>query len=176
MARRGRQGGLSGICITMLGSKAPFKDQADDRSAVCGFRIHTDAKILSVRTKKGHKILIAFIDDNSRCTFTYLLRSLKEYIDVFKHFIEVVCKLAGHIVVVVRSDNGGIYIAEGTKAYCASKGIRLEFSPPHCQPATPPSLRTQSALGPAPGRPAWPGGAVAQAPRSDARPPLGCRR
>jgi transposase InsO family protein len=119
----------------MLGSKAPFKDQADDRSAVCGFRIHTDAKILSVRTKKGHKILIAFIDDNSRCTFTYLLRSLKEYIDVFKHFIEVVCKLAGHIVVVVRSDNGGIYIAEGTKAYCASKGIRLEFSPPHCQPA-----------------------------------------
>jgi hypothetical protein len=54
------------VCVTMLGSKAPFKDQAGDRSAVTGFRIHTDAKILSVHTKKGHKILICFIDDNSR--------------------------------------------------------------------------------------------------------------
>jgi hypothetical protein len=122
-------------CVEMLGAKAAFKDEADNRSASNGGRIHSDCKIINIRTKKGHRILVCFVDDNSRRTKVYLLKTLDGYLAVFKLFIEEECASVGVTVLVLRSDNGGNYLAGETKGYCASKGIKQEFSPPHCQSA-----------------------------------------
>jgi hypothetical protein len=52
-----------------------------------------------------------------------------------KRFIAEECEPKGFEVKILRSDNGGEYIAEEFGIYCRSKKIGREYSPPHGQSA-----------------------------------------
>ena len=122
-------------CLIKNSKKAKFgKSNTFKRSTIRGGRIHSDVKEVPTSSFGGHKHAVCFIDDMSRRSTTYPLRKKSEVLDKFILFVEE-CAIEGIEVKCLRSDTGGEYIAEEMQAFCRSREIRQEFSPPHCQSA-----------------------------------------
>jgi hypothetical protein len=119
-------------CISMTGRKAPFQKLASTRSSVRGGRIHSDMKTMKTRTKDGYKYVLLFVDDCTRKRAIYLMKHKDELLTHFTNYVGAL-KSKGVHVRVLRSDNGGEYLASNFRAYCQSHQISQEFSPPRCQ-------------------------------------------
>jgi len=120
-------------CLRMNARKAKFKKKARNRATVRGGRIHSDLKELPVRTKKGHKWAVCFVDDKTRRGRSYPLKKKSDTLLMFQKFLAEECSPLGVKVLILRSDHGGEYISGETQAYCQSHQISQEWSPPHCQ-------------------------------------------
>jgi GAG-pre-integrase domain len=59
-----------------------------------------------VDSNDGYKYFVTFIDDKSRATWLYLLKSKKEVPTIFKNFYNMVKNQFGATIKVLRSDNG----------------------------------------------------------------------
>jgi hypothetical protein len=119
-------------CMLMNAKKAPFKAKATTRSTIRGERFHSDVKELSVRSKKGAKYAVCFVDDASRRGKSYSMAHKSEVVDKWKQFLEEEVLSRGYSVKYFRSDNGGEFIGE-LAAFNRTRGILAERSPPHCQ-------------------------------------------
>ena len=93
------------------GVKTTFPS-SDNRSAGALDLIHSNlCGPMSITSLKGNEYYVTFIDDFSRKTWIYFLKTKesKEVLQKFKEFKALVENEAGRRIKVLRSDNGGEY-------------------------------------------------------------------
>ena len=74
---------------------------------------------------------MTFIDDYSRFTWIYFLRSKSEVLQVFKTFLAYVETQFAATVKVLRSDSGGEYMSNEFHVFLNQKGILSQRSCPY---------------------------------------------
>ena len=76
---------------------------------------------------RGYEYYVTFIDDHSRKTWIYFLKSKKseEVLQRFQEFKALVENQTGRKIWALRSDNGGEYISKEFDGYCRQEGIRI---------------------------------------------------
>ncbi|KAK3749555.1 hypothetical protein QZH41_007287 [Actinostola sp. cb2023] len=95
--------------------------------------VHSDVcGPMQVESEGGSRYMLTFIDDYSRYTTTYFIKSKSEVLSKFKEYTSYVEKQFGHQIKILRSDNGGEYISNDSLKFCKEKGISREFTNPHC--------------------------------------------
>lgn len=94
--------------------------------------IHTDVcgpmKIDSIGKTK---YFVIYVDDKSRMTFTYFIRSKSEVQYVTRKFVNLVERQSGKKVKRIRSDNGSEYVCSKLQDFFDEKGIKHERSAPY---------------------------------------------
>ena len=75
-------------------------------------------------------MFVTFIDDFSRYTWVYLLKTKDEVYDIFVKFKSLVENQLNGKIKCLRSDNGGEYTSKKFKEFCDAHGIKRELSCP----------------------------------------------
>jgi transposase InsO family protein len=74
---------------------------------------------------------ISFIDDYSRKTWLYFLKSKDEVFNKFKEFKALIENLSKRKIKILRSDNGGEYTSKEFVNFCKDVGIKRELTTPY---------------------------------------------
>eukprot|EP00253_Pinus_taeda_P014831 PITA_14831 len=94
--------------------------------------IHTDVSgQMSHVSLSGYEYYVLFIDDHSRKTWIYFLKTKSEVFKRFQEFKALVETQIGRKIKVLRPDNGGEYTLGEFVDFCAKAGIRREFIVPY---------------------------------------------
>ena len=102
------------------------------RATKCFEVIHSDVWGISpVISHAQYKYFVTFIDDYSRFTWIYFLRSKSEVLQVFQTFIVYVETQFTSVIKVLRSDSGGEYMSNEFQAFLTQKGILSQRSCPY---------------------------------------------
>ena len=107
---------------------------SDSRSAGALDLIHSDlCGPMSTTSLTGYEYYITFIDDFSRKTWIYFLKTKesKEDLQKFKEFKALVENQTGRRIKVLRSDNGGEYTSKEFDAFCVQEGIERQLTIPY---------------------------------------------
>lgn len=75
----------------------------------------------------GHLYYVTFIDDHSRKTWVYLLKSKDEVFIKFQDFKVEVESLIERKIRILRSHNGGEYTSKELITFCKEVGIKREL-------------------------------------------------
>ena len=78
-----------------------------------------------------HGNFFIFVDDRSRCTWVYFIRSKGDVFEYFKEFRNMIEKQSGKCIKILRSANGGEYVSESFKRYCKDHIIQQPFIVPY---------------------------------------------
>ena len=109
-------------------AKAPFP-ASDSRSAGILDLIHSDVSgRMSSPSLSGFEYYVLFIDDYSRKTWIYFLKTKGEAFKRFQEFKALVENQTGKKIRCLRSDNGGEYTSNAFDDFCAREGIRREMT------------------------------------------------
>jgi hypothetical protein len=92
-------------------------------SAVCG--------PMPVKSLEGSSYYVIFIDDYSRKTWSYLLKTKDKVLSKCQEFKEKIENLMNKKIKTLRTDNGGEYTSKEFISFCKSTGIRREMTVPH---------------------------------------------
>jgi len=118
-------------CVLGKYTKLPFLVN-DNRSTGILDLIHTDVSgRMSHVSLGGYEYYVIFIDEYSRRTWIYFLKTKGEIFIRFKEFKALVEKKTGRNIWVLRSNNGGEYTDGGFSNLYAQEGIRREFTVPY---------------------------------------------
>ena len=79
----------------------------------------------------GSLYYVTFIDEFSRKTWLYLLKTKDEVFSKFQEFKVEVHNLTDKNIKTIRSDNGGEYTSKELVVFCKEAGIRRELIVPH---------------------------------------------
>jgi transposase InsO family protein len=91
--------------------------------------IHTDVWGPSpIYSRTGYRWYIIFVDDFSRMTWLYLLKTKEEVKEIFKIFINMVKTQFERNIKVIRSDNGTEYLNHDVRIILQNNGIIHETS------------------------------------------------
>jgi transposase InsO family protein len=82
-------------------------------------------------TRGGNKFYITFIDDFSRYSYVYLLKSKDEAEDKFKIYKAEVENKLNVKIKRLRTDRGGEYDSNSFSDFCEQNGIVHEVTPPY---------------------------------------------
>jgi hypothetical protein len=94
--------------------------------------IHSDVcGPMPVKSLGGSLYYVIFIDDYSRKTWLYLLKTKDEVFSKFQEFKAEIENLTNKKIKTLRTDNGGEYTSKEFVAFCKSAGIRRELTVPH---------------------------------------------
>ena len=99
-----------------------------------GYLLHSDiAGPIRTKSLTGAKYFLVLIDDFSKKTFVKYLKSLKDFLEVFKEFIAELETQFGHQRVVheFKADGAWHYASQRLNEYCRSKGIVQLWSTPY---------------------------------------------
>ncbi|WJX48823.1 hypothetical protein P8452_35337 [Trifolium repens] len=109
--------------VSFMSSEPKRKSEVLDlvHSDVCG--------PMKTRSLGGAYYFVTFIDDCSRKTWAYTLKTKDQVLDTFKSFQAMVERETGKKLKCIRTDNGGEYVGPFDK-YCQEQGIRHQKSPP----------------------------------------------
>lgn len=117
------------ICIQAKMTKKPFP-KAERNTQILDL-IHSDiCEYNGVLTRGGKRYFITFIDDCSRFTYVYLLRTKDEAFDKFKLFKAEVENQKEKKIKMIRSDRGGEYFSNEFDAFCKQHGIIYQRTAP----------------------------------------------
>jgi hypothetical protein len=119
-------GGVCKGCALGKNVKGSFSS-SDNRSKGILDLIHTNVcepKI--VASLNGYVYYVLFIDDHSRKTWIYLLKTKDGVLARFQEFKARVENLTGRKIKVMRSDNGGEYTSRDFSDFCIETGIKRE--------------------------------------------------
>lgn len=112
-------------------AKAAFPKSDNRANGVLGL-IHLDiCGPISTRALSGAKYFITFIDDCSRKTWIYFLKTKDEVFDRFKEFNALVENATGKKMKVLCSDDGGEYKDKDFTDFYAKEGIKREWTTPY---------------------------------------------
>lgn len=112
-------------------SKAAYPRSKSRAKSVLGF-IHSDICVpMSTKSLSGAEYFVTFIDDHSRKTWIYFLKTKDEVFCQFKEFKALVENLTEKKIKVLRSDNGGEYVDKDFTNFCAKEGIKREWTTPY---------------------------------------------
>jgi len=94
--------------------------------------VHTDVcGPMNISSIGGNKYFLTFIDDFSRKTWIYLLKSKDEVFHCFKIFKAFVERQSGRLIKMVRSDGGGEYKSNEFKRHCEELGLQHNITYPY---------------------------------------------
>lgn len=94
--------------------------------------VHSDVcGPMSQTSHGGANYFVLFVDDFSRKTFLYTMKSKSEVKDKFVEFKNRVERETGRKIRTLRSDNGGEYIGNQMKSHLRECGIRHQTSAPY---------------------------------------------
>jgi transposase InsO family protein len=79
----------------------------------------------------GYVYYVSFIDDYSRKTWVYFLKSKDEVFSKFKEFKALIENLSERKIKILRSDNGGEYTSKEFVNFCKDVGIKRELTTPY---------------------------------------------
>jgi transposase InsO family protein len=100
---------------------------SDTRSAGVLDLVHTDVcGPMSRASLSGCEYYLTFIDDYSRKTWIYFLKTKSEVFKRFQEFKALVENQTGKRIKVLRSDNGGEYSSSQFVDFCAHARIRRQ--------------------------------------------------
>jgi transposase InsO family protein len=120
------QQGVCRGCALGKNVKASFPS-SETRSKGILDLIHSDVcGPMSVSSVKGASYYVTFIDDFSRKTWIYFMRTKDEVFSKFKEFKAQVENLTGKKIKVLRTDNGGEYTSNEFRDFCKEAGIKRE--------------------------------------------------
>jgi Reverse transcriptase (RNA-dependent DNA polymerase)/Integrase core domain/gag-polypeptide of LTR copia-type/GAG-pre-integrase domain len=108
--------------------RLPFPEHSNKSNKLFEL-IHSDVWGNSpIDSKEGFKYFVTFIDDKSRATWLYLLKSKKEVSSVFQKFYNMVENQFNTTVKFLRTDNGTEYLNHDFQNFLCSKGIMHQTS------------------------------------------------
>ena len=108
----------------------PFSHHAS-RASQCFELIHSDVwGIAPVVSHAHYKYFVTFIDDFSRFTWVYFLRSKGEVFSVFHRFLALLETQFSAIIKVLGFESGGDYMSNEFQVFLQSKGIISQRSCP----------------------------------------------
>ena len=113
-------------CRTNFPKYKPYKKQRRlelVHSDLCGH--------MSIASFNGAVYFMSFIDDNSRKSWIYFLKTKREALEKFKIFKALVENESGLRLRALRTDNGGEYMSHAFQDYLQSNGIRHELTAPY---------------------------------------------
>ncbi|XP_050877608.1 uncharacterized protein LOC127081390 [Lathyrus oleraceus] len=111
------------VCKLAKSKTLPFPSGAH-RASTCFEMIHSDVWGMSPAASHAHyKYFVTFIDDYSRFTWIYFLRSKSEVFSMFQKFLTYVETQFQASVKIFRSDSGGEYMSHEFQEYLQQKGI-----------------------------------------------------
>jgi hypothetical protein len=94
--------------------------------------IHSDVcGSMSVESVSGSRYFVLFIDDYSRKTWIYFLKTKDEVFGRFQEFRALVENQTRRKIQVLRSDNGGEYTSKEFEDYCTEARIKKELIVPY---------------------------------------------
>lgn len=94
--------------------------------------MHSDiCDLRNTMSRGGKYYFITFIDDFSRFTYVYLLKSKDEALSKFKIYVTEVENKLNRTVVKFRSDRGGEYTLKEFTDFCESEGIKKTTTAPY---------------------------------------------
>jgi len=112
-------------------AKAMFSRSNNRSHSVLGL-IHSDiCGPMSIKDLSGAEYFVTFIDDHSRKTWIYFLKTKDEVFGRFKEFKALVENLIGKKIKVLHSNNGGEYVDKDFTDFCAREGIEREWTTPY---------------------------------------------
>jgi transposase InsO family protein len=118
-------------CMKGKMAKSMFKASESKTNEVLDL-IHSDLMGQMETASFGRaKYVLTFIDDFSRKTFVYFLRTKDETFELFQQFKGLVEKQTGKQIKRIRTDNGGEYISDGFEKFCKRNGILHEKTTPY---------------------------------------------
>ena len=119
-------------CIQGKQQRLPFPISKGERAKDILEIIHTDiCGPMNNISLGGARYFLTFIDDKSRKTFVYFLKTKDEVFDKFKEFKSMVEKQIGKKIKILRSDNGGEYTSKKFEQYLKWKGIIHQTTVPY---------------------------------------------
>jgi hypothetical protein len=123
--------GICKGCTLGKNIKKPFPSN-NNRSKEILDLIHSDVcGPVPVISLGGSLYYVIFIDDYSRKTWLYLLKSKDEVFNKFQEFKAEIENLTNKKIKTLRTDNEGEYTSKEFVAFCKSAGIRRELTIPH---------------------------------------------
>ena len=103
-------------CHLSKSARLPFSSSSNKTSQAFEL-VHSDVWGPFLESFDGYKYFVTFIDDFSRVTWLYLLKSKSEVIEVFKDFHNLVKNHFTSQIQTLRSDNGSEYMSHIMKQY-----------------------------------------------------------
>jgi hypothetical protein len=85
---------------------------------------------MSVESVSGFKYFVFFIDDYSKKTWIYFLKTKDEVFGRFQEFRALVQNQTGRKIRVLKSNNGGQYTSKEFEDYCTTMRIKKELTIP----------------------------------------------
>jgi hypothetical protein len=123
--------GICRGCALGKNVKKPFPS-SDNRSKEILDLIHSDVcGPMPVKYLGGSLYYVTFIDDYSRKTWLYLLKTKDEVFNKFQEFKAEIENLTNKKIKTLRTDNGGEYTSKEFVSFCKSTRIRRELTVPH---------------------------------------------
>lgn len=119
-------------CINAKQTRKPFGEGTERRSTRVLEIVHTD--VCGPVTPEGHdgsRYYVSFIDDWSRFTIVYRMRTKDEVFECFKLYEAMATAKFGVKISRLRSDNGGEYRNETFESFCKQKGIEMQCTIPY---------------------------------------------
>lgn len=121
-------------CVSCLHGKQtrkPFTNKGTRAKEILEL-LHSDlCGPMEVNSFSGAKYFYTFIDDYTRKTFIYFLKTKDLAKEVFKDFKALVENQTGKRIKILRSDGGGEYINKDYDDYLKKCGIRHQSTNPH---------------------------------------------
>lgn len=119
-------------CIEGKQSRLPFPKQSYSRATEKLGLIHSDlCGPMSVASFSGAKYLLTFIDDYTRMTFGYFIKSKDEVLPMFKIFKNLVENQTNLKIKKLRTDNGREYVNKQFQTFLQEHGIEHQTTVPY---------------------------------------------
>ena len=93
--------------------------------------VHCDAWGLLLFLLSRYKFYVLFVDEFTKYSWLFPLKSKFEVFSIFVHFKSYVEKLTGNKMKILRSDSGGEFTSSQFNSFLLQHGILHQFSCPH---------------------------------------------
>lgn len=111
-------------CLAGKQHRASFARKSTRKQAKLEL-VHSDVcGPIEVESNGGNKYFVTFIDDATRKTWIYILKTKSQVFETFQKFHVMVERETESKLKCLRTDNGGEYTSHEFKNYCAQYGIR----------------------------------------------------
>ena len=123
--------GICEGCALCKNTKKSFS-RSKNRSKGILDSIHNDiCGTMSSPSLSGCLYYVLFIDDHSRKSWIYFLKSKSETFDRFKEFKTLIENQTGRHIRILRSNNGGEYESNEFDYFCREAEIKKELTMPY---------------------------------------------
>jgi len=121
-----------GSCELGKQHRQPFPKGISKRATHKLELVHSDiCGPMSTASLSNNMYFILFIDDFSRMTWVYFLKTKSQALLMFKNFKSMAETQSGQKIKVLRTDNGGEYISKEFNAFCLEAGIVHQLTIPY---------------------------------------------